>query len=56
MNQKIRLITVSSFALLGILCISSGTMYSKLQQKNVKQITLKDGEILIEAEKRMILF
>lgn len=40
MNQKIRLITVSSFALLGILCISSGTMYSKLQQKNVKQTSL----------------
>ena len=40
MNQKIRLITVSSFALLGILCISSGAMYTKLQQKNVKQTSL----------------
>ena len=40
MNQKIRLVTVSSFALLGILCISSGTMYTKLQQKNIKQTSL----------------
>ena len=40
MNQKIRLITVTSFALLGILSISSGLAYSSLEQKKTDQQAL----------------
>ena len=37
MDKKIRLIVVSSFTLLGILCISCGCLYSKLDQENNNQ-------------------
>ena len=40
MNNQVRIITVTSLALLGILCISSGVMYSKLQESNVNQSVL----------------
>ena len=37
MDKKVRLIVVSSFTLLGILCISCGCLYSKLDQENNNQ-------------------
>ena len=37
MDKKIRLIVVSSFTLLGILCISCGCLYSKLDQESNNQ-------------------
>ena len=37
MDKKVRLIVVSSFTLLGILCISCGCLYSKLDQENNSQ-------------------
>ena len=40
MNKQVRIVTVTSLALLGILCISSGVMYSKLQESNVNQSVL----------------
>lgn len=41
MDKKIRLVVVSSFALLGVLCISCGCLYSKLEEENnVKSIAL----------------
>ncbi len=40
MDQKIRMVTVSTFALLGILCISSGAMYSSMQANDEQQKVL----------------
>lgn len=37
MDSKVRLIVVSSFTLLGVLCISCGCLYSKLDQENNNQ-------------------
>ena len=48
MNKQVRIITVTSLALLGILCISSGIMYSNLKENNV------DNKILIVVEQKQI--
>lgn len=48
MNKQVRIITVTSLALLGILCISSGIMYSNLKENNI------DKKILIVVEQKQI--
>ena len=48
MDKHIRIITVSSLALLGILCISSGVMYNSLQANNVEE------KILVVVEQKQV--
>ncbi len=48
MNNKIRIITVSALALLGILCISSGVMYLSLENNNTNE------KILVVVEQKQI--
>ena len=48
MDKHIRIITVSSLALLGVLCISSGVMYNSLQSKSV------DEKVLVIVEQKQV--
>lgn len=48
MDKHIRIITVSSLALLGILCISSGVMYNSLQSSSV------DEKVLVIVEQKQV--
>lgn len=48
MNKHIRIISVSALALLGILCIVSGIMYSSLQSNNVEE------KILVIVEQKQV--
>ncbi len=48
MNKHIRIISVSALALLGILCIASGVMYSSLQSNNVEE------KILVVVEQKQV--
>ncbi len=48
MDKHIRIITVTSLSLLGILCISSGIMYSSLKAKNV------DEKVLVIVEQKQV--
>ena len=48
MDKHVRIITVSSLALLGILCISSGVMYNSLQANNVEE------KILVVVEQKQV--
>lgn len=48
MNKHIRIISVSALALLGILCIASGIMYSSLQSNNVEE------KILVIVEQKQV--
>lgn len=48
MDKHIRIITVTSLSLLGILCISSGIMYSSLKAKNV------DKKVLVIVEQKQV--
>ena len=48
MNKHIRIISVSALALLGILCIASGVMYSSLQSNNVEE------KILVIVEQKQV--
>lgn len=48
MDKHIRIITVSSLALLGMLCISSGVMYNSLQSNSV------DEKVLVIVEQKQV--
>lgn len=48
MDKNIRIICVSALALLGIMCITSGVMYSKLQSNNVEE------KVLVVVEQKRI--
>ena len=48
MNNQVRIITVTSLALLGILCISSGVMYNSLQSNSV------DEKVLVIVEQKQV--
>lgn len=48
MNRQTRIITVTTFSLLGILCIISGIMYNSLKSKNVKE------KVLVIVEEKQI--
>ena len=48
MNKHIRIISVSALALLGILCIASGIMYSSLQANNIEE------KILVVVEQKQV--
>ena len=48
MDKHIRIITVSSLALLGVLCISSGVMYNSLQSNSV------DEKVLVIVEQKQV--
>ena len=48
MTKQVRIIVVSALTLLGILCITSGIMYSSLQAQNI------DNKVLIVVEQKQI--
>lgn len=48
MDKNIRIICVSALTLLGIMCITSGVMYSKLQSNNIEE------KILVVVEQKRV--
>ena len=48
MNKQVRIVTVTSLALLGILCISSGVMYSNLQTSKT------NNRVLVVVEQKQV--
>ena len=48
MNNQVRIITVTSLALLGILCISSGVMYNNLQSSKT------NNRVLVVVEQKQV--
>ncbi len=48
MNKHIRIIIISALTLLGVLCITSGIMYSSLQESNIEE------KVLVVVEQKQI--